>query len=33
MKRRLRWLGHISRMLADRLPKKVLYGELVEKSP
>ena len=33
VKRRLRWLGHIARMPTDRLPKKVLYGELVEKLP
>ena len=33
MKRRLRWLGHIARMPANRLPKKVLYGELAEKRP
>lgn len=26
--RRLRWLGHISRMQEDRLPYKIAFGEL-----
>ena len=32
--RRMSWLGHVVRMDADRIPRVLLYGELVqEKRP
>ena len=31
-KRRLRWLGHVIRMPAGRLPRDILYGELASGS-
>ena len=33
MEQCLRWLGHLSRMSNDRLPNKVLFGELRGKRP
>ena len=31
MDRRLQWLGHLGRMSEERLPKKMLFGELRKK--
>ena len=33
MDQRLRWLGHLGRMDEERLPKRVLFGELRKKRP
>ncbi len=27
----MRWAGHVRRMESDRIPKKILFGELVER--
>jgi len=32
MQRQLRWLGHAIRMSSNRLPRRVLYGELLRGS-
>ena len=29
LQRQLRWVGHVIRMPSNRLPRRVLYGELV----
>ncbi len=31
MQYRMRWLGHLGRMGEDRLPKKLMFGELGKK--
>ena len=33
MGHRLRWLGYLARMESNRLPKQLLFGELVKKRP
>lgn len=33
MVHRLRWLGHLGHMGGERLPKKLLFGELEKKRP
>ena len=33
MERRMRWLGHVTRMEPGRLPKQLLYGEFFRRSP
>ncbi len=29
-KYRMRWAGHVGRVESDRIPKKILFGDLVE---
>ena len=33
LQQRLKWLGHLGRMNSERLPKQLLFGELVRKRP
>ena len=33
LERRLRWLGHLSRMDESRTPKQLLFGELLRRQP
>jgi len=33
LQRQLRWLGHVIRMPSNRLPRRLLYGELLGQRP